>query len=152
MVISQCDTMSIPNILESSRTKLWQWTFHNTSSAYVKRLMDNFAIFNAPLQLLANPPSCFTALYTKNTTSITTRCSLQVRKAQSISIPSSIVPNVWILTSAPSTVTTRITLICLERQQNLSQYRNPSTSCDYHQPAALHHHTFIYHHDMNLKH
>ena len=66
----------------------------------------------APLQLLAHPPSCITALYTKNAASISTRCSLQVRKTQSISIPSSFAPNVWILTSALCTVTTVITLIC----------------------------------------
>ena len=48
----------------------------------------------------------------KNTTTISTRCSLQIRKTQSISIPSQIAPNVWILTSAPSTVMTMITLIC----------------------------------------
>ena len=71
-----------------------------------------FCNINAPLQPLANPPSCITALYAKNAASITTRCSLQVRKAQSLSIPSSVAPNVWILTSAPSTVTTGITLIC----------------------------------------
>ena len=66
----------------------------------------------APLQLLAYLPSYITALYTKNAASISTRCSLQIRKTQSISIPSSIAPNVWILTSAPSAVTTTITLIC----------------------------------------
>ena len=41
----------------------------------------------APLQLLANPSPCITALYTKNTASISTRCSLQIRKTHSISIP-----------------------------------------------------------------
>ena len=66
----------------------------------------------APLQPLANPPYCITALYAKNTASITTRCSLQIRKTQHVSIPTPIAPNAWILTSAPSTVTTRITLIC----------------------------------------
>ena len=71
-----------------------------------------FCNINAPLQPHDNPPSCITALYAKNAASITTRCLLQVRKAQIISIPSSIAPHVWILTSAPSTVTTRITLIC----------------------------------------
>ena len=35
-----------------------------------------------------------------------------IRKTQSISLPSQITPNVWILTSAPSIVTTAITLIC----------------------------------------
>ena len=64
-----------------------------------------FSNVYAPLQLLANPLSCITALYSKNAASISTRCSLQVRKTQTISIPSSITPNVWILTSAPSTVT-----------------------------------------------
>ena len=41
-----------------------------------------------PLQLLANPPSCITALYTKNATSISNGCLLQIWKAQSISLPS----------------------------------------------------------------
>ena len=50
--------------------------------------------------LLANPPSCITPLYAKNTATISTRCSLQVRKTQSISIPTQITPNVWILTTA----------------------------------------------------
>ena len=71
-----------------------------------------FCNIYAPLQPLANPPYCITTLYTKNAASISTRCSLQVRKTHSISIPMSIAPNVWILTSAPSTVTTGITLIC----------------------------------------
>ena len=67
---------------------------------------------NAPLQLLANLPSCITALYAKNTASINMRCSLQIRNTNSISIPTSIAPNVWILTSAPLPATTRITVIC----------------------------------------
>ena len=35
-----------------------------------------FCNINAPLQLLANPPSCITALYAKNAASISARCSL----------------------------------------------------------------------------
>ena len=59
--ISQHDMMSIPNIFESHRMKLWQWKFHNTSSAYVKKLMDSFAIlihlFNClPTLHLASQP------------------------------------------------------------------------------------------------
>ena len=65
-----------------------------------------------PFQPLTNPPSCITALYTKNTASISTGCSLQIRKTQNISIPSQIAPNVCILTTAPSIVTTAVTLIC----------------------------------------
>ena len=52
----------------------------------------------APLQLLTNPPYCTTALYMTKAATISTRCSLQIRKTQSISIPSPIVPNGWILT------------------------------------------------------
>ena len=65
-----------------------------------------------PFQPLANPPSCITALYTKNTTSISDKCSPQIRKTQSISIPLQIAPNVWILSTVTSMVTTAITLIC----------------------------------------
>ena len=111
-----------------------------------------FCNINAPLQLLANTPSCITALYTKNAASITTRCSLQIRKAQSISIPLSITPNIWILTSAPSTVTTGITIICPGEITKFITVQKPIKSCDYHQPAALHHHTFIYHHNMKFQH
>ena len=65
-----------------------------------------------PFQLLANPLSCITALYTKNIASISARCSLQIQRTQSISIPSPIAPNIWILSTAPSAVTTTMTLIC----------------------------------------
>ena len=71
-----------------------------------------FCNIYATLQPLANPPSCITTLYTKNTATISTRCSLQTRKTQSISIPSQITPNVWIMNTATSTVTTTISLIC----------------------------------------
>ena len=39
-----------------------------------------FCNIHAPFLPLANPPSCITALYAKNTASISTRCSLQIRK------------------------------------------------------------------------
>ena len=75
-------------------------------------ICQEFCNIHTPLQPLANPPSCITALYAKNTASISTRCSLQIRKNQNISIPSQMTPNAWILTTAPSAVTTAITLIC----------------------------------------
>ena len=71
-----------------------------------------FCNIYTPLQPLANPPSCITALYAKNTASISNKCLLQIRKTQNNSLTSHMAPNVWILTSAPSTVTTAITLIC----------------------------------------
>ena len=59
-----------------------------------------------------NPPTCITALYTRNATSIFTRCSLQIRETSDVSIPSQIAPNIWILTTAPSAITPTVTLIC----------------------------------------
>ena len=73
-----------------------------------------FCNIDAPLQPLTNPPSCITGLYAKNTASINTRCSLQIRNTNSISIPTLIAPNVWVLTSAPSAVMTGMILICPE--------------------------------------
>ena len=65
-----------------------------------------------PFPPLANLPSSITALYTKNAASISARFSLKIRKTHSISIPSQIAFNVWILTTSPSAVTTAITFIC----------------------------------------
>ena len=65
-----------------------------------------------PFQPLVNPLSCITSLYTKNAHSILTRCSLQIRKTQDVSIPSQLTPNVWKLTTPPSATPTAITIIC----------------------------------------
>ena len=103
-----------------------------------------FCNIHAPFQQLAYPPSCITALYTTNTVSISTRCSLQIRKTQNISIPSQMALNVWILTTAPFALTTAITLICL------GETTRPSMSSDYHLLVVLHHQIFICHHDTNI--
>ena len=79
-----------------------------------KEANGQFCSIYTPFQPLANPPSCITTLFSKNATSIATRCSLQVTKAQTISIPMSTAPNLWLLTSAPSIVMTGITLVCPE--------------------------------------
>ena len=63
-----------------------------------------FCNINAPLQPLANPPWSIAAIYAKNKAGIETRCSLQIRNTHSVSIPTSIAPNVWILTSVHSAV------------------------------------------------
>ena len=63
-------------------------------------------------QPLANPPTSTSVLYARNLASITSRCSLQIRKTSDISIPSQIAPNIWILTTAFSTPASTITLIC----------------------------------------
>ena len=73
-----------------------------------------FCSLNTPLLPFTNPPTCISALYAKDKASFKKRCSLQIRKANSVSIPISIAPNVWILTSAHTAVSTGITLICPE--------------------------------------
>ena len=75
-----------------------------------------FCTIPTPFEPLANPPTCTSALYTRNLASITSRCSLQIRKTSDISIPSQIAPNVWTLTTAFSTPTSTITLICPGKQ------------------------------------
>ena len=71
-----------------------------------------FCTIPTPFQPLANLPTCTSALYARNLASISSRCSLQIRKTSDISIPSQIAPNVWILTTALSTPASTITLIC----------------------------------------
>ena len=71
-----------------------------------------FCSLNTPFQPLANPPMCIAALYTKNKAGIEKTCSLQIRNANSVSIPTPIAPNVWILTSAPTAESIGIMLIC----------------------------------------
>ena len=78
-----------------------------------------------PFQLLVNLASCITAVYTKNPCSISARSSLQIRKTQSISIPSQIAPNIWILTTVPSAVATAITLICPGETSKFLAIQNP---------------------------
>ena len=79
-----------------------------------QKVNGQFYSINAPPQPIANPQSCIAAIYTKNKAGIEKRYSLQIRNANSVSIPTPIAPNVWILTSAPTVVSTGIMLICPE--------------------------------------
>ena len=71
-----------------------------------------FCKLSTPLLPLANPPTCVSALYAKDKDSIQKRCFLHIRKASSVSIPTSVTPNVWIITSPTTAVPSGITLIC----------------------------------------
>ena len=84
-----------------------------------------FCSIPMPYQPLANPPSCITALYAKNTSSISARCSLQIRKSSSVSMPSQLAPNVWILTTTPSAAATKFTLICPGETAQFIEVRKP---------------------------
>ena len=95
-----------------------------------------------------NPPMFIAALYAKDNAGIEKRCSLQIRTTNSVIIPSPITPNVWILTSATTAVSTGIMLICLEDASRLIKHRHTSMSFDYHQLAALHLNISTHHHAM----
>ena len=84
-----------------------------------------FCSINAPLQPLANPPSCITTIYTKNKAGIEKRCSLQIRNTNSATIPTPIAPNVWILTPAATVVSTGTTIICPEEEPRFIKTQIP---------------------------
>ena len=84
-----------------------------------------FCNINVPLQPLAKPPSCNRAIYAKNKAGIEKRCSLKIRNVNSVSNPTSIAPNVWILTSAPTAVSTAITVICPEEAPRFIKTQTP---------------------------
>ena len=71
-----------------------------------------FCNLNTLLLPLANPPNCVSALYAKDKDSIQKRCSIQIRKASSISMPTSITPNIWMIPLSTTAVPSGITLIC----------------------------------------
>ena len=77
-----------------------------------KKANRQFCILNAPPLPLANLPTCLSSLYTKDKDSIQRRCSLQVKKANSISRPKSLASNVWIITSLPAAAPAVIMLMC----------------------------------------
>ena len=108
-----------------------------------------FCILNTPLLPLANPPTCVSALYSKDKDSIQKRCSLQMKKASSISIPTSTAPNVWIITSTTTAEPSGIIIICPGEAPRSVTHRHPSIYFDYNQHAVPHHSIFIHHHTMN---
>ena len=74
-----------------------------------------FCHISTPFQPLANPPTCIAALYTKSEADIKSKCSLQLCKAATTSLPTQITPNVWILATQTSAPTDIVSLICPEK-------------------------------------
>ena len=84
-----------------------------------------FCHISTPFQPLANPPTCIAALYAKSEASIKSKCSLQLHKASTTSLPTQITPNVWILTTPTSAPTDTISLICPEKPLETIPIRQP---------------------------
>ena len=74
-----------------------------------------FCSISTPFQLLANPPTCITALYTKSKTGIASKCSLQLHKTTTTNLPTQITPDVWIFTTLATAPINTVTLICPEK-------------------------------------
>ena len=74
-----------------------------------------FCHISTPFQPLANPPTCTAALYAKSKASITSKCSLQLCKTTTTTLPTQITPDVWILTTPVTAPVNMITLICPEK-------------------------------------
>ena len=84
-----------------------------------------FCHISTPFQPLANPPTCIAALYTKSEVGIKSKCSLQLCKATTTSLPTQITPNVWILATPTSAPTDTISLICPEKPMETIPIREP---------------------------
>ena len=74
-----------------------------------------FCHISTPFQLLANPPTCIAALYTKSKTGIASKCSLQLCKTTTTNLSTQITPDAWILTTPTTAPINTITLICPEK-------------------------------------
>ena len=74
-----------------------------------------FCHISTPFQPLANPPTCMAALYAKSEASIKSKCTLQLCKATTTSLPTQITRDVWILATPASAPTDTISLICPEK-------------------------------------
>ena len=109
--ITQDETMAVEIIPQQFRT--------------CQEANGQFCTIPTSFQPLENPPPCITALYAKNTASISARCSLQIRKSSDVSMPSQLAQNVLILTMALSAATATITLICPGETTQFIEVRKP---------------------------
>ena len=84
-----------------------------------------FCHISTAFQLLANPPMCIAALYTKSKTGIASKCSLQLCKTTTTNLPTQITPDVWILTTLATAPINTVTLICPEKPMETIPIQQP---------------------------
>ena len=109
-----------------------------------------FCNLDAPLQLLANPPTCITAVYAKNEVGSEQQCSLQVRNTHSSTIPTAITRNLWLLTSTTESVLQELSSSAFIKHHCSSKYRNLFTFSFYHQAVVPCPDISIYHLAMKI--
>ena len=84
-----------------------------------------FCKIKAPLQPLANPPSCTAAIYAKNNARSNLSCSVQIRNTHSATIPTPIASNLWILTSTTELDWEGIMCICPDQAPKSIKVQKP---------------------------
>ena len=100
-----------------------------------------FCNTDTPLQPLANPPLCITAIYAKHKVGIECQCSLQIGNRHSATIPTPITSNLWILTSTSESDPAGITIIYPDKAENSIKVQKPINVF----PLVQHLNTSIYH-------
>ena len=131
ITIHQVFTLDIPHGNYSACYDINTWYFGITKDATMglelsstqfetcQQANGQFCHILTPFQPLANPPTCITALYAKSKPSITSKCSLQLCKTSTTTLPTQITPDVWILTTPTTAPVTTITLICPEKPMEM---------------------------------
>ena len=84
-----------------------------------------FSSMSTPLEPLANPLTCVSALYAKNSAHISLHCSIQIQKPAEETMPIQVAPNVWIITTSPSGPQYTLTQICPRAPSHLINTRRP---------------------------
>ena len=102
--------MSTLNILGLHKRKPWQWKFATTIQD-LSRCKQTVLYHSYTISTTCKPTVLHYCSICQNTASISARCSLQIRKFSDVSMSSQLAPNVWILTTAPSSAAATITLI-----------------------------------------
>ena len=137
ITIHQVFTLNIPHGNYSARYNINTRYFGVTTDAKMglelftmqfevyQQANGQFCHISTPFQPLANPPTCITALYAKSEASIKSKCSIQLCKATTTSLPTQITPDVWILATPTSAPTDTISLICPEKPMGTIPIRQP---------------------------
>ena len=77
-----------------------------------KEANGQFCHLTTPLQPLTNPPSCVTALYTKNSREIDCLCELTTKTQPELYLPIPLTSNVWAIISSPFKQQLPVTFDC----------------------------------------
>ena len=137
MTIHQVFTLDIPHRNYSPRYDINTRYFSVTKDATMglelstaqfwtcQQANRQFCYISSPFQPLANPPTCIATLYTKSKASITSKCSLQLHKTTTTTLPTQITPDVWILTTPAKAPVNTIALICPEKSMETIAIQQP---------------------------